>query len=146
MAFKFPLAAVLKYREELEKREERILEQRRETLVCAQTQLAEAREYRRRLLVEREVLLGRSVLGDDLHHIAEQQQQLEELEEDLQGHVAAALLDCDKQMKLFLVARQKREILNELKTNQKDFHDKQQERREQQVIDEIFSARLNRDI
>jgi flagellar FliJ protein len=144
MAFKFPLAAVLKYREELEKREERILEQRREALTRTQAKLAEAKEHRRQLVVERETLLGRSVLGDDLHYIAEQQQQTVKLEDDLQKHVAAALLDYEKQMKIFLVSRQKREILNKLKTNQKDSYNERQERREQQTIDEIFSARLNR--
>ena len=145
MAFKFPLAAVLKYREELEKREEQILEQRLETLACVRAKLAEIKQYRQRLLSEREALLGCSVLGDDLHYVAEQQRQISKLEEHLEGQAAAALLDYENQMKVFVAARQKREILNELKTNQHASYKEQQEHREQQAIDEIFGARLKRD-
>jgi flagellar FliJ protein len=144
MAFKFPLAAVLKYREDLEKREERILEQRREALACLDNKLAEVKDYRRQLIAQRESLLNRGVLGDDLHHATEQQQQLQRSEEEIRKQVATALLNYDQQMKVFLAARQKREILDELKDAQTSSYREKQDRREQQNIDEIFIARLNR--
>jgi flagellar FliJ protein len=145
MAFKFPLAAVLKYREEIEKREERALECRREIVVGLEARLAEVRSDRSRTLLDREVSLKRGALGDDLHYLIEQQQYLEKLEQQLRREVAAALVEFDKQMKVFMAARQKREILDELKIAQKDKYEEKQERREQMLIDEMFSARLHRD-
>jgi flagellar export protein FliJ len=145
MAFKFSLNTILKYREELEKREERALEQCRETLASLETKLAEIKEHRYRSIVERELLLERGILGDDLHHAMERQQQLEKLEDDFQKQVSNALLDYETQMKLFLAARQKREILDELKNTQRDFYTAQQNRRDQHTVDEIFMARFNRD-
>lgn len=145
MAFRFSLYTVLKYREELEKREERALEQCRENLALLETKLAEIREHRYRSIIDRESLLERGVLGDDLHHAMEQQQQLEKLEDDYRKKVSNALLDYEKQMELFLAARQKREILDSLKSTQSDFYNAQQDRRDQHTVDEIFIARFNRD-
>lgn len=145
MAFKFSLAAVLKYREALEKREERILEERRDKLARLETKLAEVKAHLRQLIVDRELLLGRGLLGDDLHHVAEQKQQLERLEKDIEKQVSSAVLDCDKQMEIFLAARQKWEILDELKCTQISLYSHKQERQEQQNVDEIFIARFKRD-
>jgi flagellar FliJ protein len=144
MAFKFPLAAVLKYRENLEKREERILEQRREALARLESKLTEIKEYRVQLLQQCESLLKRGALGDDLRCATEQQQQLQRSEEELRKQAAAALVEYEKQMTLFLAARQKREILDELKSTQASSYRERQDRREQQSIDEIFIARLKR--
>jgi flagellar FliJ protein len=145
MAFKFTLAAVLKYREELEKREERTLELRREALTRLETQLKEAQEQRRRLLEQRDSLLKNGMLGDDLAYATEQEQQLKILEADLRERISAAVLDYENQMQVFLVARQKREILDELKNTKKESYLAEQERREQQTTDEIFIARFNRE-
>jgi flagellar FliJ protein len=145
MPFRFSLAAVLKYREELEKREERILEQRREVLARLEAQLAELKEQRLRWVAERTSLLERGILGDDLHYATEQIQRLDELEKEICRQAAAAMLDYEAQMKVFLVTRQKREILDELKSTQKDSYNALQDRREQQQIDEIFIARMNRE-
>jgi flagellar FliJ protein len=145
MGFKFTLAAVLKYREELEKREERTLELRRETLTRLETQLKEVQEQRRRLLEQRDSLLQKGMLGDDLAYATEQEQQMKILEADLRKRISAAVLDYENQMQVFLVARQKREILDELKNTKKESYLAEQERREQQATDEIFIARFNRD-
>jgi flagellar export protein FliJ len=144
MGFKFSLATVLRYREELEKREERTLEIRRETLARLEARLAEAKEHQRRLIAECESLLQRGAFGDDLHHATEQQEQWKRAEADLRKQISAALAEYEQQMKTFLAARQKREILDELKSTKKDLYNARQERREQQTVDEIFIARLNR--
>jgi flagellar export protein FliJ len=145
MAFRFSLKTVLKYREELEKREEQALERRRELLASLQTKLAEVKQARCRSLAELESLLEHGILGDDLHHVTAQQRQLERLELDYQGQVADALSDFDEQMKLFLAARQKREILDELKSAQQNCYTVQQDRRDQNMVDETFIARFKRD-
>jgi flagellar export protein FliJ len=145
MAFRFSLAAVLKYREELEKREERTLEQRREALAHLKARLEKVKESQLRLISEREALLGRGVLGDDLHHTTDQRQQIARLEEYLLSQISASMLDYKKQMKVFLAARQKWEILDELKNTQEDSYSQEQDRRDQQNVDEIFIARFSRD-
>jgi flagellar FliJ protein len=145
MAFKFSLAAVLKYREELEKREERILEECRDKLARLETKLTEVKAQLRQLDVERESLLRRGLLGDDLHYVAEQKQQFEGVEKDMEKQVSSAVLDYDKQMEVFLAARQKWKILDELKSKQKSVYSHKQERQEQQNVDEIFIARFKRD-
>jgi flagellar export protein FliJ len=145
MAFKFSLNTVLKYRKELEKREERALEQCRETLSVLESKLAEIKESRSRLLEMRQSFLQSGTLGDDLHHAEEQQRQLEMLELDYQEKVSGALLNYKNQMDIFLAARQKREILDELKTTQKDTYVAEQDRRDQHTVDEIFIARFKQD-
>jgi flagellar export protein FliJ len=145
MAFRFSLKTVLKYREEIEKREERTLEVLRETLARLETQLAEVKEHQCRLIVERESLLKASAFGDDLHYATQHQQQWKRVEEDLRRQVSGALLDYEKQMKVFLASRQKREILDELKNTQQDSYNERLNRQEQQKVDEIYIARLNRD-
>ena len=145
MAFRFSLAAVLKYREELEKREEQILEMARETLARLENQLAEVREQQCGLVVERESLLKRGAFGDDLHHTARKQQEWKRLEDELGKQLSVARLAYEKQMKLFLAVRQKREVLDELKKNQHESYREKQDRLEQQRIDEIFGSRLNRE-
>jgi flagellar biosynthesis chaperone FliJ len=146
MAFRFSLAAVLKYREELEKREELALELRREVVARLKANLAEAEGKRLRLQAERELLLERGALGDDLIYATEQEERVKIIQEELRRNISAAMLDYQNQMKVFLAARQKREILNELRNAKKESYCVQQERREQQNTDEIFIARLNRDI
>lgn len=145
MAFKFSLATVLKYRAEIEKREERTLEVRREAVSHLESKLAAAREGRSRILLDRDASLNRGVLGDDLRHLGEQQRQLERLELQLRSELKTALVELDKQMKAFLAARQQREILSELKLSQNAKYEEQRERREQATIDEIFNARMHRD-
>lgn len=146
MAFKFSLNTVLRYRAELEKREERALEQCRETLFMLESKLTEVKQSRRKSIEMSQSLLERGILGDDLHHASEQQRQLEKLELDCQGKVSQALLNYKNQMDLFLAARQKREILDELKATQKDTYIAEQDRRDQHTVDEIFTARFKRDV
>ncbi len=145
MPFRFPLNTVLKYRAELEKREERALEQCRELLTLAETKLAEIKAQRSQALAECQRLLEVGILGDDLHYAREQQQHLQELEAQAEKRVAEAKINYDAEMKVFLVARQKREILDELKQSQKDAYTAQQDRRDQHTVDEIFGARPKRD-
>ena len=145
MGFRFPLAAVLKYREQCEQREEQKLELLRDMLMRLKTQLAAAGENSLRLQGERDLLLERGMLGDDLNCATEQGLQMKRLEEELRKQMSAARMDYENQLQIFLAARQKREILDELKESKKESYRAQQERREQQSIDEIFTARRHRD-
>jgi flagellar FliJ protein len=142
MAFKFPLAVVLKYRQEIEQREERALLKCREAVAMLQTQLAELKAQRERLRVRQEETLAAGVLGDDLHYAAEQERSLDQIEEQLQRELSAAVADFDNQMKVFLAARQKREILDALKKSQHKKYVEEEDRREQSRVDELFNARL----
>ena len=145
MSFRFPLAAVLRYREELESREERVLEQHREQLALLQAELARLKQNRTQLVDERSELLRLGLLGNDLHHLEFQQQLLDASEEDLRQKIAAAQAAYNQQMSIFLTARQKREILVELRDSRKAAYLEQLNRREQQKIDEMFSARRSRE-
>lgn len=145
MAFRFPLETVLRYRKELEKREERILEQRREALALLQVELENLNRSRVEVTAARAVLLRKGLLGDDLHHHEFQLQQMDNLRADLAERIASAQAAYQEQMSSFLVARQKREILEELRNSQKNSYFEQQNRREQQKIDEIFSLRFSRE-
>jgi flagellar FliJ protein len=145
MGFRFSLAAVLKYREQCEQREEQKLELLRDTLARLKTQLAAAGENLLRLQGERDLLLERGMLGDDLNYATEQALQMKSLEEELRKQMSTARVDYENQLQAFLAARQKREILDELKETKKETYRAQHERWEQQSIDEIFNARRHRD-
>jgi flagellar FliJ protein len=145
MAFKFSLATVLRYREELEKREERTLEQRREEVAVLEARLAEIRRLRDAILQHREAAMKRGTLGSDLHYTAQKKRDLDRMEQETREQLKLALSEFDKQMKAFLAARQKREILSELKSTQKDVYEEKQEKREQALVDELFGSRMQRD-
>jgi len=144
MSFRFPLATVLRYREELEKREQRLLEQRREALALLQKELERLRQARRQLIAERTASLQSGLLGDDLHYGEFYQQLSERYEEEIQQKITVAHAEYSYQMNVFLTARQKREILEKVRDARKTYYVEQQTRREQQNIDEMFSSRISK--
>lgn len=145
MPFRFSLATVLKYREEIEKREERTLEQRKETLSNLEHKLTEVIGRRDAIAGQRYSLLERGSLGDDLHHVERTVQQLDNLKTEIQRMILVAQQSYDAQLTIFRDAHQKREILFNLKMEKKQTYMSNQERREQQKIDEMFVARLDRE-
>lgn len=145
MAFRFPLAVVLKYRAELEQREERALGKCRETVNVLRLRLQEARAGREHLRIQQEEWLKSGVLGSDIHYVETQLNWLEALEAQLERELAVAVAEFDEQMKLYLAARQKREILEELRKNQLKQYTMESERKEQARIDELFNTRFQRE-
>ena len=145
MPFRFPLAAVLRLREELEKREERTLEQRRETLSILRQQLAEASQCRAGYADQRYELLLRGAFGDDLHYAITQEKSLLRLEEQLRQAIVEADRLYQEQLQVYLHARQKRKLLDELRQTRHHAYQEEMNRQQQRRIDEIVIARYKMD-
>ncbi len=141
MPFKFSLATLLKYREEIERQEERLLEQRRHQLVQLQARLDAAVANRDKVDEEICQQLEKGLLGHDLHCANTLQQQLLLFEEQLRAQLAAARGQYEEQMRKFQHVRMQREKLSELRSQHSEVYERQQERMEQQQIDELFLAR-----
>ena len=145
MPYRFPLEVVLQYRAELEQREERALGAHRERVNQLRTQLAHLKMLREQARQKHEEALLAGVLGSDLHYAEMQSRSLAQAEAALRKELSSAITSLDKQMKVYLAARQKREILAELKKTSKQRYQVEADRKAQSAVDELFSARFQRE-
>jgi flagellar export protein FliJ len=141
MAYRFPLAAVLRLREIHEQREERLLTQilaqvtqAREAIVSLDRQIAEASARRETELLQRtpaaqlHAAYGMSaLLKERKQFTADQLAQFEQLR--------------DKQIKTYQAAHQAREVLSTMRQKQRDSFIAEQARHQQKALDDMFIAR-----
>ena len=64
------------------------------------------------LIVDRKSFLDNDILGA-IFITSQQKQQLESLEKEMEKQISSPIMDYDKQIEIFLAARQKWEILDE---------------------------------
>jgi flagellar export protein FliJ len=142
MGFRFSLAAVLRLRESIEKREELLLQ----TLQMGIAQL------RRRIeLLTNEI----EESGQRLHQAMERpleawqiQQDISELNraiearQDLLLELEVALQKQKEQLKIYRVAIKERQTLTEMRAEKRAEYDLRQQRLQQRFLDDLFAARF----
>jgi flagellar FliJ protein len=144
MAFRFPLAAVLRVRESIEKREERALQ-------SIQLELARTLHHIEELSVaiggahrSREKALQQTISGGHLHSLLWEEQAAEQQLKSLLGQLQVLEQEREKQMKVYQAAHRDREMLTDMLKKQKDIYDQERLRDEQKRLDDIFMARRHR--
>ena len=141
MAFRFSLATVLRLREIAEEREERLLSQILAQLARARQKLAELEAEHAACICKREAHLQGSMSACELHvfygemRLLEEQQQLER--EQIEKLETLRL----RQTKLYEVAHQARELLSNMRDEQRGTFEYEQARREQSTLDDLFISR-----
>ena len=144
MPFQFSLAAVLKLRESVEQHEYLSLERIHQEVAHLEAQLRQIKEWRQAAAQRREADLAEGIPSIHLQGDFQQELSLEQQRDAV--HVKLQELKAKRQihLKAYQKARQKREVLAELRTRQQDAYQREQSKRQQNMIDDLFLARRKR--
>jgi flagellar export protein FliJ len=144
MAFQFSLAAVLRVRESIEKREERALQSIQREVARTLLQIAEVRGAIDGAQRERETALRQTISAGHLHTMLSEEQGGEQRLESLFGELQVLEEARAKQMQLYQSAHQGCEMLTDMRKKQKESYEREWLREEQKRLDDIFMARRHR--
>lgn len=144
MAFQFPLAAVLRYRESLEQREYLALEKIQQDIVRLEGRIRQVESERSEASENRIRELARGTRAVALQSAYEYEKALEQEIERLRGQWQELKKKWRQQLAAYELARRNRETLEKLRERQRDAYTQEQSKREQAVIDDLFLARRNR--
>jgi flagellar FliJ protein len=141
MAFRFSLAAVLKFREALELREFAALEKAQQEISLLQTQIREAEEDRSAKEQSRAQDLSRGMKSRQLQDALEQELAIERYRNELANKQHELDLKRQELLKAYEEARRKRELLEKLRDRKLGEYTHAQTKAEQSTIDDLFLAR-----
>lgn len=144
MAFRFTLDAVLKYRKNLEQREYLALGRVHQEIAQVELELEQSEAWRSDAARLRETEAARGIASIHLQDAYERERQLEKQRDELQVKQQELKLKRQQCLKAYELARQKREILEELRSRQLQAYVLDQSRREQRRVDDMFLSRLKR--
>ena len=146
MGFQFSLAAVLRIRCIAEEKEERLLQkilleitQTREAIVRTNESLAEA-------VAMRESNLSKPVAGCFLHAFYAEEKVLMLGRDELEEKLLKLIELRDRQLKVYEAARRNREMLTNIRDAEANAYNIEVARNEQKMLDDIYSARLCRNV
>lgn len=144
MAFRFPLATVLRVRESVEKREEL-------TLQKIQLEAARIRHLIEVLTAEIANLhdkidkaVQRSVQANHLQSMLREVSTAAEARQILSQSLKALEQQRDQQLKVYRAAYSARQMLTNLLTKSRESYELEQARTQQKQLDDIFAARFQR--
>jgi flagellar export protein FliJ len=144
MAFKFPLATVLRVRTIREEREERMLQQ----IMFEIAQTVRLVEHIDNELSRRNVRRGTTtfttVEGNDVHASYGELASLYHHRKEVGAHLEKLEQLKDMQIKVYETARRDREMLTDMRNDQRDEYAFNMAKREQKSLDDIFGARYKR--
>jgi len=142
MPFRFSLTTVLNLRERLEQREQLVLERRYAELAVVQGKLWEATQNLTRAQELQAEELKQGTTAFQLQLTVEHIKALEQQQMSLQKSLQEAQSRLREQLEIYRQARQKRDVLEELRQQQLDQYQREQGKLEQRERDELFLLRL----
>jgi flagellar FliJ protein len=144
MAFAFSLATVLRFREILEDREERLLQkilfemaQVRENLERTEAAIAGTDKSRREEILK-------PLIGHHFQASYEEAKALKQTREELIATIGKLEQLRDRQVSVYEAARRNREMLTDMREEKRGAYEADIERREQKILDDNFIARRGR--
>ncbi len=144
MAFRFPLATLLRVRTIQEEREERMLQQILAEIAQTTAAQAEVDAAIERLGASRHEEFAMEATGSDVHSHYGELAGLHERKAELQAHQDKLAALRDKQMKVYEAAHGDRELLAGLGDAQRAAYRSDLAKREQKMLDDNFAARRRR--
>ena len=144
MAFRFPLAPVLRLRESQEELELQRLEQAQYEIARTLHLLEEMRNQRRIALTEKERELASGLVAAHLHFSEHIQHHLQEQEKALRASLAELQLRRKQQMEIYEEAKRKRQMLGKLREKQQAAYESKLAHQSQRIADDSFLARFRR--
>jgi flagellar export protein FliJ len=141
MPFRFPLQAVLHFRESIERQQELRLSAANQ-LVARVRQLMEEMEAGRRELHSRQAReLSAGITAAELRFGAQCDAELQRQRRALEPQLARLQQLCQEQREIFLRAKRARETLESVRDQQLRLYQKEAARRQQRSLDDLFLLR-----
>jgi flagellar export protein FliJ len=141
MAFRFKLDAVLRFREGVEHTEEAALYRIVQQINEAEAELKQTTINQDQLRQQREQELTLKLPAVHLLEIGEHELELKNAAEALRLRLKQLEIERVQQLAIYKSAHQDREILSELRDQQRRTHELEQTRQEQKMLDDLFLAR-----
>jgi flagellar export protein FliJ len=141
MAFRFSLDAVLRFRQSVEHSEEATLHRIVQDIAGVELELQRVDEKQSRLREQREQNLTRKLPAVHLLEIAEREMDLKTVADRLRSRLRQLEIQRIKQLAIYQTAHQDRQILSELREQQRRAYQLDQRRQEQKTLDDLFLAR-----
>jgi flagellar FliJ protein len=141
MAFRFPLATVLRVRESLEKREERALQRIQLEMARVARRMEDLTEAMTQAYGARNQALQQAIPAGQLHTMLWEAQAAVEAKNALRITLQGLEEQRLKQMKVYLAAHREHETMINLFNEQRNAYEVEQTRAQQKYLDDIFIAR-----
>lgn len=141
MAFRFSLDALLRLQVSYERKERRLLEEIAGRMAAIRQRLEEIEQMRQSASRQRGESLINGVTGAEMHFAAACDEVVEEQHRQLSQSLVEIQIEHRQQKDVYLLARQKREILDSLRDRQEAEYRRELARREQQSMDDLFLMR-----
>ncbi len=144
MPFEFPLAAVLRYRESIEQREYFALEKIQQQLNQIELRIQQVEQDCVAAVQTRSAELAKGIPAVEVQNAYDYQRALEQQRIALQALWQELKIKWRQQLMSYEIARRNRETLDKLREKQRDAYQREQSKREQSAIDDVFLARHGR--
>jgi flagellar FliJ protein len=144
MAFRFPLATVLRVKEGLERREERALQGIQLEMARVSHQIDELTAAIEKAHAARNQVLQQALPAGQLHTMLWEARAAEEAKVALRNKLQELEQQRLKQMKVYLAAHREHETMINLFNEQRNAYEVEQTRAQQKYLDDIFIARRQR--
>lgn len=144
MAFRFPLATVLRVRESIEKREEVALQRAQLEVARVRRRIEELTEELANAAQERDKALQKSMQANRLQNMQGEINAAAETKQILAETMRTLKHQRDAQMKIYRSAHSGRMMLSDLLGQQKSLYEQEQLRIQQKRLDDIIASRWQR--
>jgi len=144
MAFRFPLATVLRVREHAEQREERALKKIQLEVNHARRQIEELDAVMDRAHAAGLESMQSPIEAFKLQEILRQAAAAQKSKEAVEARLATLVQELARQMQVYQAAHRNREALSTMLEKQRDVYDLEQTRARQKQLDDLFMARRHR--
>ena len=144
MAFRFPLAAVLRVWESIERREERALQRIQLEMARVSRQVDELSAEMAKAQTARELALRQQMPAGHLQDMLRQAEAAAERKTALLNTLRTLEQQRDKQLKLYQTAHRDHETILSMLQQQRTVYEQEQVRTQQKYLDDIFMARRHR--
>ena len=141
MAFQFKLDAVLRFRESVERSEEAALHRIASEIAQVEVELQQVDANQVRLREQRDQDLARKLPAVYLLELAERELELKNTADQLRSRRQQLETKRRQQLAIYQTAHRERQILSELRDQQRHSYQVEQGRREQKTLDDLFLAR-----
>jgi len=141
MSFRFSLGAVLRFRQSVEHSEEAVLHRIVQDIAGVELELQQVDEKQSRLRAQREQNLTHKLPAVHLLEIAEREMELKKVADGLRSRLRQLETQRVKQLAIYQTAHQDRQVLSELREQQRRVYQLNQRRQEQKMLDDLFLAR-----
>jgi flagellar export protein FliJ len=145
MAFRFPLAVVLKLRESLEQQEYFILLKLQREIAEIEEGIRKAEAAQSAAEAARRTELTQGMPAIHLQEFYAQALSWAQMREKLKAKLQEVETRKQQQLKNYRTARQGREVLEKIRDRQLAEYERAKTQREQARVDDMFLARFNRD-